>query len=104
MWVDAGQTTILDNFPLKRGVFSVFGCMGGVRGPKKGWFREHYLERSVSRFEFFFCRSSPNHLFRWLKLNYEFCSLFGMPKKGAFRAACISILCFPVFRVCLCFL
>ena len=24
-----------------------------------------------------------------------------MPKKGAFPAACISILCFPVFRACL---
>ena len=72
MWVYAGQTTILDNFPLKRSVFLRFLAVRAACGVQKSrGFREAYLERSVSRFEIFFVRSSPNHLFRRLKLNYE---------------------------------
>ena len=62
-WVYTRQTTILENLPLKRSVFCVFGYIGGVRGGGSwGIF-------GTLRFPVGGCLGcSPNHLFRRLNL------------------------------------
>ena len=100
MWVYTRQTPILGKFPLKRSVFCVLGYIGGVRSPKNGGGGGSGGIFGTLRFPFRgFSRCSPNHLFRRLKLNCGFRLRPSISKKrGAFRAASIFILCFPVSR------